>query len=484
MILRPTPMMGTTSRSSRSARRSGTSLLCLLVSTLVVPGLTACTASSAEVAPPQYDYYFPSAVTLSPDERWMFVINANSDIRFSSGTVQVADLNVVDQLLGGATGADCTPMPQRPTVLAWLTTKADGTAEPYVLPNASVMIGNFGVSAATQQLTSGGTPSSKLRLFATVRGDPSLTFMDFDTDAMTMDCGATGTFQDCDQSHRLAVIRNDSDYPTLAPEPFGLFVDTVGEHAFITHLSTGQVTLAKAPSDESEQPILEDSLPNLWAAATDTDLIGAVGVATRMPGDVNGFTYVTSNQEARIAEVRVVVGPPGLDGTPIEKLVAAQSFFYSGVNVAGTEGDARSIAFSPDGNRAYFISRLPVSLQMVDTSLDAFGDPKNVYLGATELCEQPSNLTYADFGEGPRIIVPCFGSGTVWIFDAETLELLDTEDVGKGPTSVIASVKHQKIFVTNYAEDTIQVIDATPGAVTQYRSLLRLGRLRPTEFME
>jgi DNA-binding beta-propeller fold protein YncE len=445
--------------------------------------LAACTASSSDVAPPQFDFYFPAALSLSPDEHWLFVTSANSDIRFSSGTLQVVDLDAVDQIAAGQAQADCAAIPGRPTVQACPSTKPAGGPEPYMVANASVMIGNFGVTSAVEALTVGGQPSDKVRVFMTVRGDPSLTYADFDPATGTTDCGATGTYPNCDQSHRLAILRNDNTNPTLAPEPFGLFVDGIGEHAFVTHLSTGQVTLARAPRDASQAPVLEDSLPNLWAANIDTGLIGAVGVATRMPGDVNGFTYITSRQEARIAMVRVVDGPTGEDGQPIEKLVAAASFFYSGLAAgSGIPGDARSLLFSPDGNRAYFVSRLPVSLQMVDSSLDPFGIPVNTFMAATELCEAPAALAYADFGEGPRIVVPCFGSGQVWVFDADTLQLIDTEDVGKGPTSVVLSPKHQKIYVTNYAEDTIQVIDASPGTLTQYRSILRLGRLRPPEF--
>jgi DNA-binding beta-propeller fold protein YncE len=69
----------------------------------------------------------------------------------------------------------------------------------------------------------------------------------------------------------------------------------------------------------------------------------------------------------------------------------------------------------------------------------------------------------------------------VWIIDGTTLRLVSVEDAGRGPTGIVASARHKKIYVGNYAEDTITVIDAAPGSTTQNRAVLRLGEPRPLE---
>jgi DNA-binding beta-propeller fold protein YncE len=75
-------------------------------------------------------------------------------------------------------------------------------------------------------------------------------------------------------------------------------------------------------------------------------------------------------------------------------------------------------------------------------------------------------------------VLPCFQTGRVWVVDTDRMALLAVEDTGRGPSGIATSVRHNKIYVGNYAEDTLTIIDATPGAPTQYRSIMRLGKLR------
>src|SRR5262249_42862039 len=178
----------------------------LLFATLAVAG---CTASAEQVAPPQYNLYFPTGMVLSPDERYLFVVSADSDLRYSDGALHTIDLDQVDAiadawLASRAKPNDCTPIADRPTVLSCPTTRGDGTPISGMLAGGSVEIGSFGVSVGVQPLKQNGGPSSILRLFATVRGDPSLTWMDFDTSSGQMTCGEGGSFIRCDEEHRLA----------------------------------------------------------------------------------------------------------------------------------------------------------------------------------------------------------------------------------------------------------------------------------------
>ena len=474
--------------------------------------LTACTAGETDVAPPQFNFYYPTAVKVSPSEKHLFVLSANSDLRYSTGTLATLDLDAVDALattwLGGTNpGEGCTPT-DRPQVIQCPTTDDNNAARGIILPRGTVKVGNFGVDIGVQRLFDGEQPTTKLRIFTTIRGDPSITWIDFDETDGEMDCGPVGdAYPRCSPEHRLTRLRGDANLPAIPPEPFYIYVDGDRENVLTPHLTSGAVTLADAPRQVGSTPLIHDVNQNFWAPVGALGLVGAVGIAARTPGTPDGLIYVSSRQEARVAVLRIASGqdqPVGLscaasdcpaaytcdpgdhlchktDGRPWKALSQVTSFFLDGIPGGGFGADARALAFSADGSRLYMVSRTPAALKVFDTTLDDTGEPRNALLGVMDICDQPATLELADFGRGPRIVIPCFGNGQVWTIDPIALTIESTEDVGRGPTSVSVSPSRKRIYVANYAEDTIGVIDATPGARTEARMVLRIGVPRPTE---
>ena len=57
---------------------------------LVCIGLAACTASADEVSPPKDQFFFPTGLAIAPDESRLFVTNANSELRYDSGSINVS----------------------------------------------------------------------------------------------------------------------------------------------------------------------------------------------------------------------------------------------------------------------------------------------------------------------------------------------------------------------------------------------------------
>ncbi len=436
--------------------------------------LAACTASSSAVAPPQFDPYYPTAAAVSPDEDFLFVTSANSDLRYDSGTLQVLDLQKLDDLVaswdptaGTPPRASCRADDLFPEILVCNSTVSGQPAD-FML--AAVKIGNFASALGIESID-----ATHLRVFSTVRGDPSLTWVDFDTGAKTLTCGGSGAYARCDITHRLDQMRNDaSSFGSLTVEPFGLYVDSLAERVYITHLTSGRVTLATAPKDAA--PRLETTLTGMFAPNRQTGGLSAVGIAARKAGEKDGFVYVTSRDEARIALIRATEGTGGMD------LVRGPSFLYSaafeGLAVDGTPGDARAIQFTADGNRAFVVSREPSAILEFDTSLDAAGVPRHDLLGTVEICNQPSQLVLADLGEGLRGFVPCFQNGQVWVVDLEQMDLIDAIDVGKGTGSLAVSPLRKRVYVTDYADDTIAVIDVDPSSKTKNHTVLRVGKPR------
>src|SRR5690606_6932084 len=120
--------------------------------------------------------------------------------------------------------------------------------------DAGVRIGNFATDIKVQELASGA-----LRLFTAVRGDPSLTYLDYDEASGELECGTSdSSFPRCDDEHRLVDLQGDPEVGRIPDEPFGLYVDSGNGFVFVTHLTQGAVSLANAPTDGAP-PTLTDA---------------------------------------------------------------------------------------------------------------------------------------------------------------------------------------------------------------------------------
>jgi DNA-binding beta-propeller fold protein YncE len=436
-----------------------------------------CPASGDEVRPPDDQFYFPTGMDIAPDESVLFVSSGNTDLRYDSGTVQVVDLDTLDAivrdwLLDGSVSdnRDCDVDLMVPYTLVCDEREA-------INVEAGVRIGNFATDLKVQQLED----ENALRLFLAVRGDPSLTWVDYDVDERELSCGdGGGAFPECDDAHRLVQLRNDEDFTALPDEPFGVYVDSDNGYVVTTHLSNGAISLADAPPDGGT-PILSDAVGNLFAP-DQFGQRGAVAAHGRLPGSDGDRIYVTSRVDSRIQTLVVAAGSGGF---PV--LVPTEYFFMNRAVSPSTDG--RGIAFSSDGTRAYVVNRAPPMLHILDTSLDTDGVPRNEFVAGVELCAEASNLTVVEAPEpkegeeaedqkGDRVYVACFRNGQIWSIDPRGAVVDAIIDVGRGPHALAASSKYQRLYVSNNLESTIAVVDLTPGAETENRVVLRLGRPR------
>jgi DNA-binding beta-propeller fold protein YncE len=429
----------------------------------------ACAASSP--GPPTRDPYCPVALVVPQSDDALVLASANADLKYGAGSMQAYDLDVLSQLVAGwqagrgTLPAGCVQSPTRVGVAVCPST-VNGARAAYVLPTA-VQIGNFASAMAGQALASG-----KTRIFAAVRGDPSITWVDWDPATKSLDCSSSGSsFPRCDAAHRLDNLLDDPDLGAVTSEPFGVGVDAPGESVIVTHLTTGTLTLLHAPAS-GDQPIIADILTGIWAPNS-FGIITAVDAAVRHPGDPSHLFYVTSRSEARVNEVRVV--PPTEAGAE-PRLVLARSFFYAPAPAGdGTAGDARGLAFTADGDRMVMVSRSPNSLITFDTSLDAGGRPLDQMVGQVEICSQPSELSLYELVDRRLAYVSCFSSGEVWVVDLESQSLSGVIPVAPGPSALAISSGHKLGFVAEYGNDTVTVIDLDPASPNFNRAVLSLG---------
>jgi DNA-binding beta-propeller fold protein YncE len=433
---------------------------------LLVAGLVGCTASAEQVRPPEDQFFFPTGAAVSPDDTRMFVANANSELRYDSGMIAVLDLALVDQISADWTVAKTVPDGCEQDTDHIETLTCDETR--FIMPHTGARIGNFATDVAIQDRGGGN-----LRLIVPTRGDPSVAWVDFDGQKLSCNTSAEG-FALCDETHRLAYVHNDPDLAVLPDEPFNVFADSANGYAIVTHLTTGAVTLINSPSDGNAT--ISDVATGVFAADPLTGLRGSTGVSGR---NVNGndIIYVGSRSEDRIQTF--TVGRPVNDADPF--LIPSNFFFLDTVGGnAGSSSDTRGMAFSPSGDRLYLINRRPPSLQVFDTSLKATGFPANMGIGATDICRGASTLSVLDSGDGDRVYITCFQDGQVYIVDPRgQSQVEDILTVGRGPYAVVSAPTRKKVYVTNFLEDTIAVIDVAPGSPTRNRVVLRIGEVKP-----
>ena len=438
--------------------------------------LAACTADADEVRPPTNELFFPTGIVVAESAGVAFVANSNSELRWDSGAINVLDLDVIDQTISAWTTngiaptgdsdndgeEDCTQDPDRRETLA-----CDEAL--FIRADAGARIGNFATDAALQDLGNGG-----LRVIVPTRGDPSVAWADWDGDRLTCSTSREANAL-CDEDHRLSNVLNNSDRPALPEEPFGVFADSAGEFAMITHLLGGSVTLIDSPrTATAERPVqITDVLGGIFAADS-TGFRGATGISGRLPNAPGDIVYVGSRTEDRIQTF--TVARPVNNAPPF--MIPGNWFFLDAVGGnTGSSGDTRGMAFSTDGSRLYLVNRRPASLQIYDTSIGPTGVPQNRPLGATDICRQASTVAIGGSGDSERAYVTCFQDGQIYVVDPRgRVEVEDIIVVGRGPYGTAAARTRNKLFVTNFLEDTIAVIDIAPGSPTRNRVVLRIGK--------
>ena len=448
-------------RSKRALMRTVLATLAALSCGLVA----GCTASASAVEPPQDQIFFPTGMGIAPDDSVLFVANANSELQYDSGSISVFDLSLVDKVIAAWTSAANIPDGCNQDDDFHETLVCDETQ--FIRPDSGVRVGNFATDIAVQD-----TGSGTFRLIVPTRGDPSITWIDYD--GTKLSCTSNqDQFGLCDDAHRLSYVHNDPNLDQIPEEPFAAFADSAGQFAMITHLTTGAVTLIDSPRGGPAE--IADVLTGFFNPDPNTGLIGSTGIAGRTPSATGDIIYVGSSSEDRVQTF--TVGRPLDDAPPY--LLPSNWFFLDAVGAAaGGSTDTRGLAFSRDGNLLYLLNRNPASLQLIDTSPDATGFPNNRGISATSVCREASTLTVLDPGDGAeRAYITCFQDGQIWVVDSRGLATVeDVLTVGRGPFAIVSAPTRHEIYVTNFLEDTIAVIDVAPNSPTRNRVVLRIGQ--------
>ncbi len=154
----------------------------------------------------------------------------------------------------------------------------------------------------------------------------------------------------------------------------------------------------------------------------------------------------------------------------------------SGPMTSMTAGDVRGLAALPDGSGLVAVSRKPPALVLLDVERRPDGGTGQVR-DSVELCSQPTDVAIRSYDGWNLAYVTCWGTGEVWIVDLDDVSLLDVVPVGKGPHAIVFAPDEPWIppelryraYVSNFAENTVAVLDVDPSSVTWNRVIGKLG---------
>jgi len=412
---------------------------------------TGCTASGAAIEPPADALFYPTGAAVSPDDAVLFVTNGNSELRYNGGTISVFDLALVDRTVAAWTGTDHTIPDGCNRDPDFIETLVCDEA-PFMVANAAVRIGNFATQIAMQDRGQG-----RARLIVPTRGDPSVEWADWD--GAKLSCGS-GDFAMCDDTHRLTYVHGDPNVGVLSTEPFDAWADSAGQFAIVTHLAANAVTLIDSPTDGDAT--IADVGTGFFMPDTTTGSVGTSGV-----GGIGGIAYVGSPFEDRVQTFSV--GRPG-DAPPY--LIPEAYFFLDGLGGnAGNSSNNRALVASHDGSRMYELNRNPPSVMALDGMMPTAG---------VDVCREAEHLATIPTADGERLFVTCFQDGQLDIIDPRGASMLvDSIIVGRGAYAAAAAETRGKVYVTNFLEDTISVVDVASGSPTMNRVVMKLGQPKP-----
>ncbi len=440
----------------------------LLVSALGC-ALAACTLSNEGIHPPAGEFHYPVAAVISPDANWLYVVNSDFDLKYNGGRVNVLDLARVRACISnplcrtGSTGQDES---------AFLV---QGSA-------SSIQINPFATGAVMRAAPSG--TSILPRLYITVRGDGTLTWID--VDGPNLVCGQAREGDPlCDVDHRVGHTPSAARQLVMPPLPVTLNVGTNGPNGTMG-TNDGYILVVHQESPRAraslfwENPASPTRAPELvhWLG----DLSPNLDAIVRVPLEASGLTphyYVFSRLEPTVNQLRIQT-----DGQ--------RSFLYRArgdvpQDLAVDVGVRAAIIDPCNPHHVYATSRpqppdsqTPVRSpeQLIDFDIT---DPELITVAHTlVLPTGPSNLVavppVGGCGTGPVLVYTVsYDARKMFVIDVDQWREFDQIRTERGPHVPVLDPINHHIYLIDFASMVIQVIDVDPASATFNQVLFTIG---------
>jgi YVTN family beta-propeller protein len=497
--------------------------------------LPACGLNQQGVAPNPNTLDFPSSALVDPSGRWLFVVNANSDLRYNNGTLVAIDVSTAatDRNLGDVSGfpacskIDYTnPISGDPRLCCW--DQLDRTIlncdeRRYIASASTVRMGSFGAGIVYEPACDPNSTcdtdcdpvalAGSGRLLIGVRGNSSLTWIDTTSTADTMpalNCltgGPEVPFSECDADHqieqKIEQIPGTTPPPVLVPdEPYALAMDPQLKLLYVGHLKgdtthpdSGGVSLFDIGKPYANNPQFLGPFPSIFPP----DASGFFGVTSLSVPLLSALgnpheLFVSSRFISRVGSMVPTAGSPlcATDATgALLVLVPGPHVFDT--TLSGTED--RGIQFFPDLNRAFVLQRNPPAL----VGFDLTRDPLTGVLHPTDLIETCANPTFLQAHNpghaGWRLYVTCFEDGQVYVVDPAVPRVVQTIGVGRGPAGLAFGPGPAELdgyspnsppatnnfdfttrgYVVGFGDNDISVVELDPNNAAQNHVIQRIG---------
>ncbi len=425
--------------------------------------------------PPTDRLFFPTAAALhraSPTgpADYLYVVNANFDLQYNGSTVTALRLDTVRQRLRDHAGCredSATRGLFHCDDAGFLEARFTRKTNPYAVDAA---LGVYGATGATQ------------RLYVLVRGGNSMTWFDVGADG-GLDCGAADENGYCAADHSAGADPAQSPANVRLPaDPSSLSIDPDRGWVVVTHQSTdvnaARASLFRDPVATTPGQRVAPQLLNVVGGIAQG--LSGLALVPRAPGDAaSRSTWIaTSRSEAVFTTLQVYPGSTAL-GDNRAFLYRASATAVSGLN---NGADTRSIAIDPLSNRtrAYAVSRRPEALLTLDVSnptAPSVLDAIPLSTGASRIAVVPDRA----LGRS-RVYVANYESRWIYVVDPAEHAVVATIPSGRGPHALVHDPVDQKLYVLDFLDAAVSVIDVAPttadGATnpSYNRRVLTIGR--------
>jgi len=473
--------------------------LVVVVAAAAAFGTSSCDLGGGKsgVTAPLDRIFLPSGASVVDSGRRLLVVNSNSDLRYSTGTVVPIDLTAVTEDRNKATWLACPSVDYRPLKSAGRFCCKDlldprvlnCDDRPYADSTTTVRIGSFGTAPVLQSFKRGGQSTD--RLFFAVRADPSVTFVDATTEAGRSVLRCTGTIgsrviasanPQCSGDFRVeSGVLLEGSKVDLPEEPFDLHIDSALGVLYVGHLVGGISSLDICGAELDIKPRLAGVLASAYSGTEGAG--GVTSSVSSLPGDPTAPVFTTARVGFSLGQVylregKSLLGQCSASAARDLTLVAAAPNAATAFIPRG--GDTRGLVYQPDRGRAFILHRNtpgnPAALSRVRIVKGARGESEFAPEDSIDVCAGPSQLQLHETGRGSRLFITCFDSGQVYVVEPETMVVTHEIDVGRGPSMLLFDENNGDFaYVTGFIDNNVSVIDLRINSPTEARVVQRIG---------
>lgn len=464
-----------------------------LLAAVVAGGVTACDFGRGKsgVTAPLDRVFLPAGAAVVNSGRSLLVVNSNSDLRYSTGTVLPLDLQAAaeDRAIAWPT---CPAVDYRPLKAAGrlcckdlLDSRVLNCDErPYADTSATVRMGSFGTAPVLQTFVRNGEKVERL-LFG-VRADPSITFVDATAVAgrtrlrCTDRADGTAVNPKCEGAFKVQGGVAEGREVDLPEEPFNLQIDAALGVIYIGHLVGGISAMDVCGADAGLPPRLAGILFVAYAGQPSG---GVTSITPSSPGNPLAPVFTTARSGFSIGQVFLQAGDAV--NAPCSRMAPRDLSLVAALPASATAfvprgGDTRGLIYQPSRGRAFILYHNtpgnPAALSRVRVATDDLGRLAFAPAESIDVCAGPSQLLEHDAGRGSRLYVTCFDSGQIYVVEPESMVVAEAIDVGRGPSMLMFDETNKSIaYVTGFIDNNVSVIDLRVNSPTESRVIQRIG---------